>query len=123
MSVKKLLIVEDDRSLSRVMKLKLSKAGYEIDIANDGEEGFEMIKKGDYALVLLDLIMPKMTGFDVLSAVKKEDLSIPVLILSNLGQNEDREKTQGYKNVKGYIVKSNISLDDVIKKIDNTLNE
>jgi DNA-binding response OmpR family regulator len=123
MSEQKILIVEDDRSLSRVLKLKLTKAGYEIDIANNGEEGVKMMKSGGYKLVLLDLIMPKMTGFDVLAFMKKEDFDLPVLILSNLGQNEDKEKTEGFGNVQGYIVKSNISLDDVIKQIDKTLNE
>lgn len=119
---KKILIVEDDKSLSRVLGLKLDKAGFEVDRAFDGKEGLESLLEGKYDLVLMDLIMPQMTGFELLKELEKESVNVPVLILSNLGQNEDKEKTECYENVKGYVVKSNISLDDVIKKIDNTLN-
>ncbi len=119
---KKILIIEDDKSLSRVLKLKLKNSGYEVDVASNGEEGSQKLDGGGYDLALLDLIMPKMTGFDVLEFVDKNGIATPILILSNLGQNEDREKTQEYKNVQGYVVKSNIALDDVIKTIDNTLN-
>lgn len=119
---KKILIVEDDKSLSRVLGLKLDKAGFEVDRAFDGKEGLESLLEGKYDLVLMDLIMPQMTGFELLKELEKQSVNVPVLILSNLGQNEDKEKTECYENVKGYVVKSNISLDDVIKKIDNTLN-
>lgn len=118
---KKILIIEDDKSLSRVLGLKLGKAGFEIDSAFDGQEGLNKLEKGNYDLALMDLIMPQMTGFDLLKEVDSRSIEVPILILSNLGQAEDREKTEGYKNVKGYIVKSNISLDEVIKQIDNTI--
>lgn len=120
---KKILIVEDDRSLGRVMTLKLSKVGFEVDHAENGEVGLEKIKNGSYDVILLDLVMPKVNGFDVLKELDEQKSSTPVLILSNLGQNEDKERTSKYDMVKDYVVKSNISLDDVIEKINKHLNE
>ena len=105
------------------MTLKLSKVGFEVDHAENGEVGLEKIKNGSYDVILLDLVMPKVNGFDVLKELDEQKSSTPVLILSNLGQNEDKERTSKYDMVKDYVVKSNISLDDVIEKINKHLNE
>lgn len=120
---KKLIIIEDDKSLARVLSLKLSKAGFEVERAENGEVGVEMIEKGEYDIALLDLIMPVMNGFDVLNSLDEKGIKMPVLILSNLGQNEDKERTAKYDNVKDYVVKSNISLDSVIEKINKHMDE
>jgi two-component system, OmpR family, alkaline phosphatase synthesis response regulator PhoP len=113
---KKLLIAEDDSFLSKVMSSTLSEAGYEIDTATEGKTALEKIKANHYDLVLLDLIMPMMTGFEVLENVKKEKIKVPILVFSNLSQSDDR--TEALKlGAKDYFIKSDMSIDDILKTI------
>lgn len=119
---KKILIIEDDLFLRQLMARKLSKEGYEIVEAIDGEEGLKKIKETKPDLVLLDLILPGMDGFEVLSK-KNEDpeiRKIPVIILSNLGQREDIER--GLKlGAVDYLVKAHFTPQEIITKIANLL--
>lgn len=119
----RILVVEDDKSLARVLTLKLEKEGFEVSHAENGEFGLEKVLNDKFDLVLLDLVMPKMNGFEFLEKMAAEKNKTSVIVLSNLGQEEDREKTSVYENVVNYIIKSNISLDDVIGKINKELNE
>jgi two-component system alkaline phosphatase synthesis response regulator PhoP len=90
----KILIVEDDRFLRELIARKLRNEGYEVIEAVDGEEGLKRIKEEKPDLVLLDLILPGIDGFEVLESAKKDSeiASIPVIILSNLGQREEIER-------------------------------
>ncbi len=119
---KKILVVEDDKFLRKVYESKLPKEGYEVVTAVDGEEGLAAIKREKPDLVLLDLIMPKMTGFDVLIEVQKDSRikNIPILVLSNLGQEGDlsRAKSLGAKD---FLIKANYSIKEVVEKIKNFL--
>jgi len=119
----KILLVEDDLFLRDLYVSKLKKEGFEnILVAGNGEEGFDLISKNIPDLVLLDIILPQMSGFDVLEKTKKEDrLShIPVILLTNLGQKEDVEK--GYKlGADDYIIKANFTPQQVVEKIDKVL--
>ena len=72
----KILIIEDEGALARALSLKLNSSGYETDIANDGQEGLDKIKKNGYKLVLLDLVMPNKDGFDVLTELQKNSNKI-----------------------------------------------
>lgn len=89
-----ILVVEDDKFLRELISQKLVKEGYNISQAVDGEEGLKKIKEEKPDLVLLDLILPGIDGFEVLARAKEdpEVIKIPVIILSNLGQKEDVEK-------------------------------
>lgn len=112
------LIVEDDKFLSKIYATKLQKEGLEADFAHDGMAGLEKMKKKKPALVLLDIIMPRLDGFGVLEAMRSDkDLKkVPVIILSNLGQEEDIERAKEF-GVRDFIVKSDASIQDVVKKI------
>lgn len=115
---KKILVVEDDKFLLKVYKRKLTQEGFDVDIAEDGEEGLKKMLHYKPDLVLLDLVMPRMNGFDFLSAVRRNDeiKDTKVVVLSNLGQEEDI--AIGKKlGVLEYIVKSNVKIDDVVKTI------
>jgi len=94
---KKILIIEDDKFLRELIVKKLVKEGYEISEAVDGEEGIKKVKEEKPDLVLLDLILPGIDGFEVLSRTKEDPAlsQIPVIILSNLGQKEDVERGLG----------------------------
>jgi two-component system, OmpR family, alkaline phosphatase synthesis response regulator PhoP len=120
--MKRILVVEDDNYLSNAYRLKLTKSGYELKMARDGQEAMEMLKTFIPDLILLDLVMPVKDGFTTLGEIKSDDRlkNIPVIIASNLGQNEDIEKGMALGAV-GYIIKSDLSLDQLINKINGAL--
>ncbi len=119
---KKILIIEDDKFLRELITQKLIKEGYETSEAVDGEEGIKKIKEEKPDLVLLDLILPGIDGFEVLSK-KREDSNlaqIPVIILSNLGQKEDVER--GLKlGAIDYLIKAHFTPGEIIEKVKNAL--
>jgi len=119
---KTILIIEDDKFLRELIVQKLLKEGYEIFEAVDGEDGIKKIKEQKPDLVLLDLILPGIDGFEVLSKMKEEPQisSIPVIILSNLGQREDVEKGLGLGAV-DYLIKAHFTPGDIIEKIKKVL--
>src|SRR3989338_5303774 len=90
----KILIVEDDKFLRELIGRKLVGEGYDICEAVDGEEGVKVAKSEKPALVLMDLILPGIDGFEALGRIKKDPgtSAIPVIVLSNLGQKEDIER-------------------------------
>ena len=117
-----ILIIEDDKFLRELIAQKLIKEGYEISEAVDGEEGLKKIKEEKPDLVLLDLILPEIDGFEVLTRIKEDPaLSlIPVIILSNLGQKEDVER--GLKiGAVDYLIKAHFTPGEIIEKIKNAL--
>ncbi len=114
--IKKILIVEDEPQMQKVLERKISGIGYKTAVANDGVQALQKIFKDDISLVLLDLVMPTKSGFDVLEEMKAHGSKIPVIVLSNLGEDDDVE-TAKRLGAKDYFVKSNISLRDIVAKI------
>jgi len=119
---KTILIIEDDKFLRELIARKLKEEDFRASEAVDGEEGIKKIKEEKPDLVLLDLILPGIDGFEVLSRMKEESAlsSIPVIILSNLGQKEDVEK--GLKmGAVDYLIKAHFTPGEIIDKIKNAL--
>ena len=119
---KTILIVEDDKFLRNFLVLKLTKENYNIIEAVDGEEGIKKIKEEKLDLVLLDLILPGIDGFEVLSQMRSDPSlhPIPVIILSNLGQEEDIKK--GFNiGANDYLIKADFTLREVVEKIKSIL--
>ncbi len=119
---KKILIIEDDKFLRELIARKLENEGYTAVEALDGEEGVKKIEGEKPDLILLDLILPGIDGFEVLTRVKQNPAlaSIPVIILSNLGQKEEIEK--GLKlGAIDYLVKAHFTPGEIIEKIKNAL--
>jgi DNA-binding response OmpR family regulator len=115
---KTVLVVEDDKYMREVLVAKLVKEGFEVMETIDGSAGLEMTAKKKPDLVVLDIILPIMNGFDYLEAKAKVTAiaSIPVIILSNLGQREDVER--GMKlGAKDYLVKAHFTPNDLIAKV------
>ncbi len=119
---KKILIIEDDKFLRELMARKLSDEGYNVVEAVDGEDGVKKMKETNPDLVLLDLILPSIDGFEVLSRVKADSsiASIPIIILSNLGQKEEVEKGLNLGAV-DYLIKAHFTPGEIIAKIKNIL--
>jgi len=119
---KKILVVEDDKFLRELISRKLSGEGFEVLEAFDGEEGIKKIKAEKPALVLLDLILPGIDGFEVLLKIREDPnvAQTPVIILSNLGQREEVEK--GLKlGAVDYLIKAHFTPGEIVEKIKNAL--
>ncbi len=118
----KILVIEDDRFLRDLIVQKLVKEGFEVSEALNGEEGLKKVAEEKPNLVLLDLILPGIGGFEVLSQIKQNPAtaSVPVLILSNLGQQEDVEK--GLKlGAADFLIKAHFTPGEIIGKIKTIL--
>ena len=119
--MKKILIIEDERPMAKILQMKLKHEGYEAECVFNGQEGLEKIKETKYDLIVLDLIMPVVDGFQVLEAMNKEGIDAPVIVASNLSQpgDEDRSKKLGAVD---YFIKSNTSLSDLVGRITHFLS-
>lgn len=120
-STKKLrvMIIEDDTFLGGMMDKKLIDAGFELDYSKDANEALSKINEFKPEIITLDIILPKMNGFEFLKKIKenKDTKNIPVLILSNLGSREEIQ--QGMEaGAEDYVVKSNTTLEEVINRIN-----
>jgi len=114
----RVLLAEDDRFLRKAAEAALKRQGFTVLPAVDGEEALRMARAETPDIVLLDLIMPKLQGFEVLRALKADPATaaIPVIILSNLGQESDVKQAMEAGAV-GYFVKANLSLQDLVKRV------
>ena len=119
---KRVLVAEDDRFLRRACEAALRQLGLTVVTAADGEEALRIARSQPLDLILLDLLMPKLSGIEVLRAIRSEETmrSIPVVILTNSsrGQEADQAKQLG---VEGYQVKANLSLGELGDQVKSLL--
>jgi DNA-binding response OmpR family regulator len=118
----KVLITEDDKFLSKIYFQKLEGAGLEVELAVDGDDAIEKMKSIKPKLVLLDLIMPRKNGFEVLKIAKEDEelKNIPIIIFSNLAQESDIEKGKKLGAV-DYIVKGDTPFSVILETINKYL--
>jgi len=120
----KILVAEDEAMMSEIVVRKLSSSGFDVKVAYDGKQALELWLKDKPDLVLLDLIMPEMDGFEVLKNIRKnKDAKIantPVIILSNLWSNKDILKAQDLK-IQGYLVKAYFTTEEILNKVKDVL--
>ena len=119
-----ILVVEDDQFLRDLIVRKLEEEGFDAIQAVDGEEGLRLSKEKKPAIILLDLILPGMDGFDVLKSIKSEKSisSIPVIILSNLGQKDDID--QGIKlGASDYLIKAHFTPGEIVARVKEVLKK
>jgi len=122
--MKKILFIEDEEALQKTLGEVLKQEGFEVVSAFDGEAGLNLVKSAKPDLILLDLIMPKMTGFEVLTKLKadEETKNIPVIVLTNLESIGDVGKAIE-AGATTYLVKAQYSLDEVLEKVKKALGE
>jgi len=118
----KILMIEEDRFLRKIYRDKFSRLDFDFLEATNGEEGLNKIIYEKPDLVILDLMLPKKNGFDVLIDIKrnKNTQSIPVIILSNLGQESDIKRGISL-GAEDYLVKTEVSLSDVVDRVREQL--
>jgi CheY-like chemotaxis protein len=122
--MKTILFVEDEQTLQKTLGDALSKVGYKVINAMDGETGLKLAQTKMPDLVLLDIVLPKKEGFEVLAALKEDPKTrdIPVIILTNLEKMEDIEKALRL-GATTYLVKTEYALENVMEKIKKCLGE
>ncbi len=120
--MKSILIIEDDSALREMYQIKFTNEGFYANTASDGQEGIDKMRSFKPDIVLLDLLMKKVSGFDVLKVVKEDSAlsKIPILILTNIYADvEDLLKNWGAKD---FLMKSNVTPDDVVNKVNQLLS-
>ena len=120
--MKKILIIEDESAIQKTISDVLAQEGYETASATDGEAGLQMATTEKPDLILLDLVLPKMHGFEVLKALKEnpETQDIPIIVLTNLESTSDIEKALEL-GATTYLVKASYTLEEIVQKIKKAL--
>ena len=120
---KKIVLVEDDSLMSSILATHLIKEGFNIISVTEGAQAFERIQAEQPSIVLLDIVLPGVGGFDILAKLKQDEStkSIPVLILSNLGSKEEIERGIDL-GAEDYLVKANSMVEEITGKIQKILN-
>ena len=120
----KILLIEDEELIIRLLSKKLAAIGYDVSLAMDGREGLEKIKQIVPDLILLDIVMPRMGGFEVMAEMKKDEkiANIPVIIISNSGQPLELEKAKEL-GAADWLVKTEFDPKEVAEKIQKYINK
>jgi DNA-binding response OmpR family regulator len=120
---KNILIVEDDKFLRSLITEKVSSEGFNVLVAADGKEGIREVEKNKPDLVLLDLVLPDVDGFEVLSKIKGNAAtsSIPVIILSNLDSKEDIDKALKL-GAADFMIKAQLTPEEIVEKVKNVFS-
>ena len=119
---KRILIIEDEELIINLLQKKLIKEGYEVFVARDGEEGLKTMKEKKPDLILLDIVMPKMGGFEVMEAMEKDKnvRDIPVIVISNSGQPVELDRAQRL-GAKDWLIKTEFDPQEVLNKVKKQL--
>lgn len=117
---KKILIMEDEKPMARALELKLNHSGFLATSVNDGQAGLDLLAKEKFDLILMDLMMPKLDGFGVLKILQEQNNKIPVLVVSNLSQEEDEKKVKAL-GAKEFFIKSNTPITTLVNYIQGIL--
>lgn len=124
MTKKKILLIDDDEFIRKVYSSDLTERGFEVVTAADGAEGLAKIASEQPNLIILDLIMPQKNGFEVLAALKNQDLTakVPTIVLSNLAQEEDKDKAKSLGAV-DYLIKDQTTFDIMAAAVERALQQ
>ena len=122
--MKKILIVEDEQIIIDLLQKKITEEGYEVFIAKDGEEGLKAMRETKPDLVLLDIVMPKMGGLEVMEEAQKEPelKKIPIIVISNSGQPVELDRAQKL-GARDWLIKTEFDPEEVIDKVKKQIGE
>ena len=120
--MKKILIIEDEKPLARALELKLTFSGFEVKTLYSGEDLLATLEKEDFDLIICDLVMPKVDGFQALKLLKENGIKTSVIILTNLSQEEDEKRALDL-GAAGFFIKSNTPISTVVKKVQEILKD
>lgn len=115
----KILVAEDEKPLASALHLKLTNAGYDVTVVENGQDVLDILSKEKFDMLLLDLVMPKLDGFAVLERLHPFG-TLHVIVLSNLSQDEDRRRVASC-GVQDYFVKSDTPIADIVMRVTSLL--
>ena len=118
---KKILILEDEKPLAHALLLKLVHEGFEVITSESGEVGVSLLEKEKFDLVITDLILPGVDGFGVLEMMQTKKLNVPVIVITNLNQEEDKKRAHDLGAV-DFFVKSNSTLSEIVEGIKKKIS-
>lgn len=113
---KQVLVVEDEKPLSHALELKLTHEGFKVSVVSDGQQALDLLEANKYDIILLDLMMPVVDGFQVLEQLKAKGPMPFIIVLSNLSQREDEERVLAL-GAKKYFIKSNTPLSAIVEEV------
>lgn len=117
---KKILIIEDEKPLAHALELKLSHEGFTIVATGSGEEALTFLEQDHFDLVLTDLIIPGVDGFKVLETIQEKKMKIPVIVMTNLNQEEDRKRASDL-GATSFFVKSNSPISLIVETVKKVI--
>jgi len=117
-----ILLVEDEPILANLLKQRLEKEGFTVILCRDGEMALKTLKETKPDLILLDIILPKISGFELMETLQADPQfeKAPIIIISNLGQESDIQKSQALGAVR-YFVKAKVSIEELVEHVKNFL--
>lgn len=115
----KILVVEDEAGIARILQLELEHEGYEVGLAGDGKQGYEMINTGEYQLVLLDVMLPKMSGIEVLRQVRQSGNLIPIILLT--ARDTVPDKVSGFEHGANDYITKPFAVEELLARVRNIL--
>lgn len=115
----KILVVEDESGIARILQLELEHEGYEVGLASDGKQGYEMINSGEYQLVLLDVMLPKMSGIEVLRQVRQAGNLIPIILLT--ARDTVPDKVSGFEHGANDYITKPFAVEELLARVRNIL--
>lgn len=116
------MVCDDEKAINHALELKLGHENFSVVTASNGNQCLEAMGKDKFDLVLLDLVLPEKDGFEVLEELKKRGNKVPIIIISNLGQEEDIQRVHSL-GVSYYLIKSNTPLVEIVEKVKEVLGK
>lgn len=119
----KIAIIEDDPTINQMYRMKFEAAGFDVQLASDGERGVALVESFRPDLILLDMQMPVMTGHEALQKIRAEEWgkNIPVIVLTNMGEEESPKELRDL-GIESYIVKAELTPSQVVDRVKDTLS-
>ncbi len=121
MKKNRILFVEDEKDLRETLQEALQNNKFEVQIAVNGEDALELLKNNNYDLIILDIILPRKNGLEVLEEFKKDNKDVPVILLTNLSSSKNIQKALEL-GVRNYLVKSEYGLSEIVEKVKEVIS-
>lgn len=115
--IRSILVAEDERPLATAMQLKFASEGYKVTVVSNGQEALDALAKDSFDVLLLDLVMPVVDGFTVLEKIGVTKPDMHIIVISNLGQEEDRARVAAL-GIRDYYVKSDTTIAEIVNRVN-----
>jgi len=119
-TTKRILVIEDEKPMAHAMQMKLERSGFSATEAHNGETALEELERNTYDLIMCDLIMPKMDGWQFMQELRARNITTPIIVMTNLSQDEDRVKAAEL-GAQAFIVKSDTPIAEIVELVKKVI--